>query len=109
MSSPTDGGPFLTATTESGVLIIHPSPITLSWIPLDVVNKAYNVGGTVTVGTFDSLDEAKRVASEQYSVAVDNWQVTDVLPFDSGDGTKTENHTPDIDGHNFIRHGIRWK
>ncbi len=85
---------FLTATTEAGMLVIHSSPVTLSWIPRDIVNDIYNVGGTIAVGTFDSADEAKRVAGEQYSVSIDNWQISDLSPFDSRDETKTENHTP---------------
>ena len=109
MKSPMDGGQYLTATTESGMLIIHSLPITLSWVPRDVLNNAYNVGGTVTVGTFEGLDEAKHAASEQYSVLPSSWEARDVLPFESGNRTKTQNHSPEIDGHNFIRHGIRWK
>ncbi|HSU33545.1 MAG TPA: hypothetical protein VLJ11_20115 [Bryobacteraceae bacterium] len=109
MNFATDGGRYLTATTESGMLIIHSLPVTLSWVPRDIVNNLYNVGGTVTVGTFDSPDEAKQAALEQYSVSTDIWQVRDCLPFVSGDQTKTENHTPEIDGHNFKRHGIHWK
>jgi hypothetical protein len=109
MSLEAERGPYVTATTQAGLLIIHSSPTTLSWIPRDVVNDAYNVGGTVMVGTFDSLDGAKRAAREQYSVPMEDWQVSDVLPFDTGCQTQTEIHTPDIDGHNFVRHGIRWK
>lgn len=100
---------YLTAATEAGLLIIHGSPPTLSWVPRDVVNDAYNVGGIVTVGAFDSLEEAKRAAQEQHSVSIEDWQATDVLPFDNGGQTQTEIHTPEIDGHNIARHGIRWK
>jgi hypothetical protein len=100
---------YLTAATDAGLLIIHSSPATLSWVPRDVVNDAYNVGGIVTVGPFDTLDEAKRAAQEQYSASIENWRATDVLPFDIGGQTQTEVHTPEIDGHNFARHGIRWK
>ena len=91
------------------MLVIHSSPITLSWIPRDVVNGVYNVGGIVTVGTFDSLDQAQRAAHEQYSAPLENWQVSDLSPFDNSSETETEDHTPDIDGHNFSRHGIHWK
>ena len=104
-----DRSQYLMATTEAGVLIIHSSPITLSWVPRDVVNDVYNAGGTITVGTFESLDAAKHVASEQYSVAAEDWQISDVLPFDIDPKTRTEIHTPDIDGHKFVRHDIRWK
>jgi hypothetical protein len=107
MSSHLDGGRYLTATTEAGLLIIHSLPLTLSWVPRDVVNDAYNVGGTVAVGTFENVEEAKQVARERYSVSVEQWQVSDSLPFDSGDDM--EIHTPEIDGHNLVRHGIRWK
>jgi hypothetical protein len=100
---------YLTATTASGLLIIHSSPVTLSWVPRDVVNDVYNVGGTVTVGTFDSLDEAKQTAREQYSTRPEDWQSSDLLPFESGAGMQTEIHTPEIDGHHLVRHGIRWK
>lgn len=100
---------FLTSTTDAGVLVIHSSPVTLSWIPRDILNDVYNLGGTVTVGTFDSVDAAKCFANEQYSVVIEGWQVSDVLPFDSSDETKTENHTPDVDGHTIRRHGIHWK
>lgn len=89
--------------------MIHSLPITLSWVPRDVVNDAYNVGGIVTVGTFDSLEEAKVAAREQYSIVAEDWQASDVLRFESMGGTQTENHTPEIDGHRFVRHGIRWK
>jgi hypothetical protein len=109
MSFEAQRGQYLTAMTEAGILIIHSSPITLSWVPRDVVNDAYNVGGTVAVGAFDSLDQAKHAAREQYSVPIEDWQVSDVLPFDIGVQTQTEIHTPEIDGHNFVRHGIRWK
>jgi hypothetical protein len=109
MSIHSDEGQYLTAATEAGLLIIHSSPAILSWVPRDVVNDAYNVGGIVMVGTFDSPDEAKHAAREQYSVAIEDWQVSDVLPFDTGGEAQTEIHTPEIDGHNFVRHGIRWK
>ena len=98
--------PYLTANTEEGMLIIHGSPITLSWVPRDVVNDSLNVGGIVTVGTFDSVEEAKKAAKEQHSIAVEDWQVSDRLPFDNRD-TETEIHTPDIDGHKLLRHGIK--
>ena len=86
--------------------IIHGSPVTLSWVPRDVMNDSLNVGGIVTVGTFDSIDAAKKAAKEQHSVAAEDWQVSDNLPFGGGD-TETEIHTPDIDGHKLLRHGIR--
>jgi hypothetical protein len=108
MSSHTHAGEYLTATTEEGILIIHSSPITLSWIPHDIINHAYNFGGIVTVGTFDSADDAKRAAKQQYSVPLEEWQVSDRLPFDMN-RTRTEVHTPEIDGHKVVRHGIRWK
>jgi hypothetical protein len=107
MSFQTGGGQYLTAATEAGLLIIHSTPATLSWVPRDVVNHSYNVGGTVTVGTFDTLDEAKHAAKEQYSVAAEDWQVSDALPFDIGRDTCVETHTPDVEGHKFVRHGIR--
>ena len=89
--------------------IIHSFPDTLSWIPRDAVNGVYNVGGTITVGTFGSLQEAKRVAHATYSIQDDDWHVSDRSPFESDDPTETENHTPDVDGHNIRRHGIFWK
>ena len=67
MSDQSSTGEFLTATTPDGMLIIHNLPITLSWVPRDVINNVYNFGGIVTVGTFDSTDDAKRVAEEQHS------------------------------------------
>lgn len=108
MMSHNNTGECLTAATADGMLIIHSSPITLSWVPRDVINDAYNFGGTVTVGTFAAADEAKRVAEEQYSVPVQEWRVSDCLPFEMN-RTRTEVHTPEIDGHKVIRHGIRWK
>jgi hypothetical protein len=33
----------------------------------------------------------------------------DALPFDIGRDTRTETHTPDVDGQKLIRHGIHWK
>ena len=44
-------------------------------VPRDVINKVYNFGGIVTVGTFDSTDDAKRVAKEQHSVPFEEWRV----------------------------------
>jgi hypothetical protein len=99
---------YITARAEAGLLIIHSLPITLSLIPRDVENEAYNVGGVVTVGTFTGVDEAKRAAMEQYSVPVERWQVSDVFPLDAGE-TRTENHSPEIDGHKLARHDIHWK
>jgi len=109
MSFQTDRGPYVTALAEAGLLIIHSTPTTLSWVPHDVVNHAYNVGGIITIGTFDTLDEAKHAAKEQYSVGVEDWQVSDVLPYEIGQDARTETHTPDVDGHKLIRHGIYWK
>jgi len=108
MSSQT-GGPYLTLLTEAGLLIIHSSPITLSWVPRDMVNHAFNVGGIVTVGTFETPDQARHAAKEQYSVADEDWQVSDVLPFEIGRKDRTEIHTPDVDGHKLVRHGTHWK
>ena len=88
------------------MLVIHGSPVTLSWVPRDVVNDSLNVGGIVTVGTYDSVDDAKTVAKEQHSVAVEDWQISDSPPLGS-DAAETEIHTPDIDGHKLLRHGIR--
>ena len=98
----------LTAVTADGMLIIHSYPPTLSWIPHDVINDAYNFGGIVTVGTFDSFEDAKHAAKERYPVSFDEWRVSDVLPFEMS-RTRTEIHTPDIVGHKVLRHGIRWK
>jgi hypothetical protein len=109
MSFQPGGDQYLTAAAEEGLLIIHSTPATLSWVPLDVVNHAYNVGGIVMVGTYDTPDDAKHAAKVQYSVAAEDWQVSDVLPFDLGRDTRTETHTPDIDGHKLRRHGIHWK
>jgi hypothetical protein len=109
MKGQTGGDQSFTALTEDGLLIIHGTPITLSWVPHDVVNHAYNVGGIITVGTFDTLDEAKRAAKEQYSLAVEDWQVSEVLPFEIGRDARTETHTPEIEGHKLIRHGIHWR
>jgi len=107
--SPGEGGRYLTAKAEAGLLIIHSTPATLSWVPYDVVNRVYNVGGTVTVGTFDTSDQAKQAAQEQYSVAADAWGLSEELPFDTGREDRTETHTPEIDGHRLLRHGIHWK
>ena len=99
---------FHTAVTEDGMLIIHNSPATLSWIPRDVVTGAYNVGGIVTAGTYDSVDKAKLASQELYSVPLDAWQSSEFLPFDIG-SVPSEIHTPEIDGHKLRRHGIHWK
>lgn len=109
MSFNSDVGRYLIFANEAGLLVIHSSPITLSWVPRDLVNDAYNVGGIVTVSAFGSLDDAKLAAKEQYSAPIEDWRASDVLPFDIDNQTQTEIHTPDIDGHNFVRHGIRWK
>ncbi|MFL6448745.1 MAG: hypothetical protein ACJ746_13805 [Bryobacteraceae bacterium] len=109
MTFPARGEQYLTAHTEAGLLIIHSTPLTLSWVPHDVVNHAFNVGGIVTVGTFDTVEEAKHAAKEQYSVRAEDWQVSDALPFEIGRDAGTETHTPDVEGHKLIRHGIHWK
>jgi hypothetical protein len=101
-----DGNRYLIAMADAGALIIHSSPITVTWVPRDIVNELYNLGGSVTVGTFETLDEAKRAAEERYSVSPEAWRAEDQLPFDR---SETETHTPDIDGHDILRHGIRWK
>ena len=96
------------AVTADGMLIIDSLPITLSWIPRDVVNNAYNFGGIVTVGTFDSTDDARRAAKERYSVLLEEWRLSDAL-LSEMDTSRTEIHTPEIEGHRVLRHGIRWK
>jgi hypothetical protein len=103
-----DTSAYLTASTTEGLLIIHSSPVTLSWVPRDSVNDAYNVGGTVTIGPFDSVDDAKRAAREQHAVPLQDWRATDLLPLDAA-GIRTEVHTPEVDGHRVMRHGIHWK
>ncbi|MFL6451911.1 MAG: hypothetical protein ACJ746_30230 [Bryobacteraceae bacterium] len=108
MTSHDNAGECLTAITADGMLIIHSSPTTLSWVPRDVVNDAYNFGGIVTVGTFDSANEAKHAAQCQYSVPREKWRVSDCLPAEMN-RARAEVHTPEIDGHRVIRHGIRWK
>jgi hypothetical protein len=37
------------------------------------VNDALNVGGIVTVGTIDSVEQAKNAARDQYSVPLEDW------------------------------------
>ena len=108
MTSHNNTGECLTAVTADGMLMIHSSPITLSWLPRDVINDAYNYGGIVTVGTFDSVDDAKDAAKQRYSVSSEEWRVSDVLPSEMN-RTRSEIHTPEIDGHKLLRHGIRWK
>ncbi len=105
MSFPT--ARYLIAATEAGLLIIHSTPITLSWVPRDVVNDLYNVGGTVTVGTFDSLDEARQAARDQYPLTAEDRQATEILPFDTNADSRTEIHTPAIDGHKVMHHKVR--
>jgi hypothetical protein len=108
MAAHNNTGESLTAVTADGLLIIHSSPLTLSWVPRDVVNDAYNFGGIVTVGTFGSIDEAKEAAEERYSVSFQEWRFSDVLPSERS-RTRSEIHTPEIDGHKVLRHSIRWK
>jgi hypothetical protein len=109
MTPESNPGPYLTASAGEGMLIIHGSPVTLSRVPRDIVNDALNVGGIVTVGTFDSVEQAKNAARDQYSVPLEDWQASDSLSFGIGGRTETEIHTPEIDGHKLLRHGIRWK
>lgn len=109
ISRPISKSGCLYAITESGVLVVHSLPVTLSWVPRDVVNDVYNVGGTITVGTFDSVEGAKSAAVEQYQVGEAHWQVGEHSPFDADAPAEIEIHTPEIDGHNFVRHGIRWR
>jgi hypothetical protein len=95
-------------TTADGLLIIHGSPSNLSWVPFDAETGAYNAGGIVTVGTYDTADEAKQAAGEGYGMAMDGWQISDVSPLDSL-STLMENHTTEIEGHKLKRHDIHWK
>ena len=88
------------------MLIIHSVPVTLTWIPRDVTNEAFNLGGMLSVGTFETVEGAKQLAAEQYSVPVDGWSVSTTLPVDLSDGNATETHTLEIDGHRILRHGI---
>ena len=108
MSDESNTGEFLTAATPDGMLIIHNLPTTLSWVPRDVVNNVYNFGGIVTIGTFDSPEDAKRVAKEQHSVPFEEWRVVDYVEFERN-LSRVEVHTPDIDGHKLVRHNTRWK
>lgn len=108
MTSHDNTGESFTAITRDGMLIIHSSPPTLSWVPRDVVNNAYNFGGIVIVGTFASVEDAKQIALDRYFVAFETWRMSDVLPSEIS-RTRSEIHTPDIDGHKVLRHGIRWK
>jgi hypothetical protein len=96
------------ATTADGLLFIHGLPPTLSWVPRDAENGAYNAGGIITVGTLGSVDEAKDAARERYGMALDGWRISDVSPLDSL-GAQTENHVPEIEGHKLMRHDIHWK
>jgi hypothetical protein len=109
MSFQRNSDQYVTATTDEGLLIIHGSPATLTWVPRDALNGAYNVGGIVVVGTFNSVDEARRAAGELYSTPIEGWQISNILPFDMADEARIENHTPEIDGHRLIRHDIHWK
>jgi hypothetical protein len=108
MTSHNNTGECVTAITSDGMLMIHSSPVTLSWVPRDVINDAYNFGGIVTVGTFDSIADAKQAAEERYSVSFEEWCVSDISSFEMSH-TSSEIHTPEIDGHKVLRHGIRWK
>ena len=103
MMSHSNTGECLTAVTFDGILMIHGSPATLSWIPRDVVNDAFNFGGIVTVGTFDSIEDAQQAAQERYSVSAETWKADDL------DLGRAEVHTPQIDGHKVVRHDTRWK
>jgi hypothetical protein len=98
----------LTAITPDGILILSSSPIILNWIPRDIVNDAYNFGGIVTVGTFDSIEDAKQAGKQRYSVSFEEWRVGDYLEFERN-LSRAEVHTPEIDGHKVLRHDIRWK
>lgn len=108
MTSHNNTAESLTAVTSDGILIIHGSPVTLSWIPRDVIQDAYNFGGIVTVGTFDSIEAAKQAGKERNSVSFEEWRPGDDVEFERDLG-RVEVHTPEIDGHNLIRHNIRWK
>ena len=100
---------FLTANIAGGLLIIHGLPATLSFVPLDALNDAYNVGGTVTVGVFDCVDQACRAATQQYPVSPEQWEWSAALPFAHESGMRTEVHVPQVEGHKILRHGHRWK
>jgi hypothetical protein len=100
---------WLVATTDSGMVVIRLSSSTVSWVPRDVVNHAYNVAGTVPVGTFDSVEQAKALVEERYSISPADWNLVQEMPFDTGADSPAESHTPEIDGHHIVRHGIHWK
>ncbi len=90
-------------------LVIHLSSITASWVPLDVVNHLNNVAGTVLVGEFESVEQAKHAAEERYSISAADWSFVDAMPFDTDANSPTESHSLEIDGHNIVRHGTHWK
>lgn len=104
-----DRTPYLIATVESGTLVIRLSGISANWVPKDVVSRTYNVAGALSVGEFDTLEEARRVAEERYSIPPEAWKAVGQLPFEDGGGAEVEIHTPEVDGHNILRHGIHWK
>jgi hypothetical protein len=108
MTSHNNTGECLIAVTADGMLMIHSSPITLSWVPRDVMNDAYNYGGIVTVGTFDSIDDAKHEAEHRYSAPFDEWRGGDAPPSQMS-RARSEIHTPEVEGHRVIHHGIRSK
>ena len=100
---------FFTAYIAGGLLIIHGLPATLSFVPRDTQNNAYNVGGTVTVGVFDDVDQAIQAAAQQYPVSPEQWGWSAALPFEFESGMRTEVHVPEVDGHKILRHGHPWK
>lgn len=100
---------FFTANIAGGLLIIHGLPATLSFVPRDTHNDAYNVGGTVTVGVFDGVDQAIQAAARQYPVSPEQWGWSAALPFEFEGSPRTEVHVPEVDGHKILRHGHPWK
>ncbi len=92
---------YLLSRSANGLLTIYsPGPpaasVVLSFIPRDS-NGALNVGGLVSIGSFDGVDAAKAAAGERYSVSADSWTASD-QPFGK---EETEDHVPNVEGHHI--------
>jgi hypothetical protein len=72
-----------------------------SFIPL--ADGAWNLAGTLTLGTFSSVQEAEAAAKQEYDVNPDTWEPApeNIIGFERAQST-----APEVEGHHIRQHGI---